>query len=245
MATTISTFPPSFADALAAGAAALSEVGTVRWWFSGRVDGDLSEEAAPALSKAGERLGVPVYTVHQTHGAAVQVLGEDDLVPGGVEVSAVAADGLVTALDATALAVRTADCAPVLLWSPEGVIGAAHGGWGGLERGVVGAVADAMRAEGATSIEARLGPCIGPECYEFGQADLDRLAERFGSEVRAEDSGGRPALDLRAAVAAAAGEAGVALAGPVPSCTACGGGHYSYRARGDRARQASMIWRER
>ena len=43
------------------------------------------------------------------------------------------------------LAIQVADCAPVALWSPEGVLGAAHAGWRGLADGVLPATAEAMR----------------------------------------------------------------------------------------------------
>ena len=75
---------------------------------------------------------------------------------------------MVTTRADVALAVHGADCAIVALWSPEGVIGAAHAGWRGLEAGVIPASAARMRDLGATSLSAVAGPCIGPECYEFG-----------------------------------------------------------------------------
>ena len=118
---------------------------------------------------------MPIFAVHQVHGDGVDVVTEADLSPAGRPVSAIEADGLVTALTGVGLGIRTADCAPVLLWSPEGVLGAAHGGWGGLEVGIIGAVARSMTDLGATTIDATLGPCIGPECYEFGAEPLARL----------------------------------------------------------------------
>ena len=45
-----------------------------------------------------------------------------------VDVRSRAADALVTAAPKVVLAIQSADCAPLLLWSPEGVIGAAHAG---------------------------------------------------------------------------------------------------------------------
>ncbi len=92
-------------------------------------------------------------------------------------------DALVTTRPGVVLAVLTADCAPVALASPEGVVAVAHAGWKGAEVGILEATVEVMRAHGATHIDAALGPCIGPCCYEFGPADLDRLAARFGPAV--------------------------------------------------------------
>ena len=163
------------------------------------------------------------------------------------EHAGVDADAAVTAVPGAVLAVHTADCAPIALVSPEGVVGAVHAGWRGLAAGVIEAAVDAMRALGAETIEATLGPCIGPECYEFGADDLDAVAAELGDVVRGATADGRPALDLRAGVAAALGRAGVELAGGTVgdvACTACSGEHYSHRARGETGRQAVLVWLE-
>src|ERR687893_814709 len=65
---------------------------------------------------------------------------------GGVAGSA--ADALVSATGGCALAVLTADCAPVALASPEGVIGVAHAGWRGLVAGVLRRTVEQMGALG-------------------------------------------------------------------------------------------------
>ena len=58
---------------------------------------------------------MPIFAVHQVHGDGVDVVTEADLSPAGRSVSAIEADGLVTALTGVGLGIRTADCAPVLL----------------------------------------------------------------------------------------------------------------------------------
>jgi len=152
-------------------------------------------------------------------------------------------DALVTT-GAMALAVTTADCAPIALGSPEGVIGAVHAGWRGLAAGVVDAAVSAMRAMGASRVEAALGPCIHAECYEFGLADLDAVCHRLGSGVRATTSAGRPAFDLPAAVHAAVDQAHSTLVHDAEVCTACSAEQYfSHRARGERQRQAMVVWK--
>lgn len=248
MATTTSTSPPSFADPPFVDGTHLSGGGTVRWCFTGRAQGDLSEAAAVAVTRLGTGLGVPIHTVHQVHGAEVEVLGPDDAeAASGRPVSTTEADGIVTAQGGVALGVRTADCAPVLMWgeTPDGgaVVGAAHTGWAGLVAGIVESTAESMRGLGAGGLHAVLGPCIGPECYRFGAPELETVAGRFGDRVRSATSDGHAALDLRAAVDAACRLAGVSpVDRPTPPCTACGGGHYSHRARLERERQLSLVW---
>jgi copper oxidase (laccase) domain-containing protein len=165
-------------------------------------------------------------------------------VPGGRPAVAHLGEGdaLVAVGGDVALAVFTADCAPVALASPEGAFGAVHAGWRGLRDGVVAAAVDALRDLGATRVVGTLGPCIHADCYEFGADDLDTLAGRFGPTVRGTTSDGAPALDLPAAVTSALRSAG-AEADPGPStCTACGPDAFSHRARGDRGRTALLVW---
>jgi polyphenol oxidase len=140
--------------------------------------------------------------------------------------------------------VRSADCAPVALLAPEAV-GVVHAGWRGLLAGVVETAVAALRALGAGPVEARIGPCISPAAYEFGAADLDAVAERYGEAVRARTPEGRPALHLAAGVTAALRGAGVSrVEGPV-GCTATDPGRwFSHRARGDEGRLGTFAWLE-
>lgn len=79
------------------------------------------------------------------------------------------ADAMVTACAGLALAIVTADCAPVLLADREAaVVGAAHAGWRGAHAGVIANTVAAMEALGARPerIVAAIGPCIAQESYE-------------------------------------------------------------------------------
>jgi YfiH family protein len=155
------------------------------------------------------------------------------------------ADAAVTAAPGAALAVLTADCAPVALASPEGVIGVAHAGWRGVLAGVVEATVEEMRALGATEVRAVVGPCIHPGCYAFGAAELEAVAARLGDSVRGVTSTGETALDLPAAVRAALTNAGIAPEhqAAIDVCTACSAEHFSWRARKEQQRQAAVVWR--
>ena len=125
---------------------------------------------------------------------------------------------------------------------------AVHAGWRGLVAGVIPAALSALRAVGADEVYGALGPCIRSCCYEFGTDDLAVVeaavgARSGGRTVRAVTSTGRTALDLAAAVHAAAEAAGVRMLFDAEACTACSDDWFSHRARQERERQALVVWR--
>jgi YfiH family protein len=214
--------------------------------FTGRAEGDMGHGGEAVLHvrpQVAERrravVDLPWTWLRQVHGArVVRVNGPGD---GAGE----RADAAVTASAGSALAVLIADCAPVALASPEGVIAVAHAGWRGVLAGVLEATVTEMRALGATDIEAVVGPCIHPACYAFGPRELDEVAARLGDSIRAVTTAGEPALDLPAAVVAALTGAGLQPddVTDVGTCTACSPDHFSWRAGKDLQRQAAVIWR--
>ena len=220
-------------------------LGPARVTWSGRAQGHLGLPRAgapddePVRLEARRRALVDLRWswVRQVHGADVISVEERSPASGLHE-----ADGLVTASPGLALAVFTADCAPLAMTSTEGVIGIAHAGWRGLVAGVVASTAQAMRGLGAGPITAILGPCIRAGCYEFGAAELDGVAAVLGEGVRSKTTWGTPALDLAAAVRSAAAFADVDIVGDLGACTACSDAWFSHRARGEPARQATVIW---
>jgi polyphenol oxidase len=211
--------------------------------FTGRAEGDMGhgggavERVRPDVAARRRAVvDLPWTWLHQVHGAGVVSVTR----PG--EGAGIKADAAVTTEPGCALAVLTADCAPVALASSNGVIGVAHAGWRGAAAGVIEATVAEMEALGATGIEAAVGPCIHAECYEFGPADLDDVAARLGDSVRATTAKGAPALDLPAAVRVALHRAGVEAISDVDVCTACSPDHFSWRARQETQRQATVVW---
>ena len=213
---------------------------TARVRYTTVADGDLAViRPGPELDARRAALSSRPWTwLNQVHEATVVTVTE----PG--EWAGAAADAAVTSRSDTLLAVHTADCAPIALVAAEGVVGAVHAGWRGLAAGVVDGAIERMRALGARSIEAVLGPSIHAECYEFGADDLDRVVERCGEVARGVTADGRPALDLPAAVRAALDRAGATVVGGEAPCTACDRRFFSHRARGDTGRQALLVWIE-
>lgn len=222
--------------------AVLADGSTVHVRTTTRADGDLHIDL-PTQTLAARRRGVvdrPWVWLRQVHGARVVRVGA----AGATDACGLEADAAVTAETGLALAVHTADCAPIALWSPTGVIGAVHAGWRGVAAGVVESTVGAMRELGATEVVGWLGPCIRAECYEFGAGDLARIADDLGPTVVGETAEGHPSLDLPAAVAVAAARAGVARLEGDGGCTRCGRDRWFSHRAGDVGRQATVIWRE-
>lgn len=90
------------------------------------------------------------------------------------------ADVIVSDDPASAIGVRVADCAPVLLADRRlRVVGAAHAGWRGTVQDAAGAAVRAMTREFGSDpreLVAAIGPCLGPCCAEVG----DDVSEAFG-----------------------------------------------------------------
>jgi len=131
--------------------------------------------------RARDALGAAhLVTLYQTHSAqAVTVTAPWETGPQ--------ADAMATAVPGIALAILTADCAPVLLADAQAkVIGAAHAGWKGALGGVVEAAIEAMEKLGAERerIHAAIGPCIAQANYEVGP----EFQARFVATDQANDS---------------------------------------------------------
>lgn len=207
---------------------------------SSRASGDFGL-TAPGVARRRSLLtgGLPVLFPIQVHGAAVVVDGQ----------ASESADAVVTAVPGQAISVITADCVPIVLWTDDGVIGVAHAGWRGLVAGVIEATARAVRSgsNAPHTLQAVLGPCIGPCCYEFGADDLETVRRVHGNSVVSRTAGGSTSLDLGAAVAVALERAGAAFSGHLTpnaqaSCTACDMRWFSWRRDRDSSRQTTAVW---
>lgn len=204
-------------------------------------DGDFAPQASSDDDEMAARrqaiTDFPWTWLRQVHGDGTVVVSEP-----GAHVGA-AADAAVAVVPRAPVAVVTADCAPIVLVDDAGSsVAVVHAGWRGLVEGVIASAVGEMRANGASSISAALGPCIHAECYEFSIDDLANLADRFGDDVRGITGRGDPALDMQAAVRSALDEVGIELVHDEDVCTSCSDEHWSHRARGDKGRQATVAW---
>lgn len=137
--------------------------------------------------------------------------GENNATGNDGEPTVIEADGQVTSRKNVALGMFAADCLPVLMADPEaGVIGAAHCGRRGLQKGVIGATIEKMVSKGAQPerIVATLGPCICGDCYEVGGDIADEFDAQFPGTFTLSRFG-QPGIDIAAAALQELAKAGV------------------------------------
>ena len=96
-------------------------------------------------------------------------------------------DALVTARPDLLLAVKTADCLPLLLADPEKrVVAAVHCGWRGTAQRIAERTVRSLQDRYGckpSDLRAGLGPRIGARCYEVGE-DVRRALRESGLPVR-------------------------------------------------------------
>ncbi len=179
-------------------------------------------------------LGRPLVYMDQCHGAEVAVVD-------GVPEVAPRCDALVTASPEVALAVLVADCVPVLLASPDGVVAAVHAGRPGLVAGVVPRAVEAVRGLGADRVDAVVGPSVCGRCYEV-PPEMREVAAAVQPVSATVSWTGTPAIDVAAGVVAQLRDAEVEVRW-VPGCTRESPGLYSYRRDGRTGRFAGVVAR--
>lgn len=123
-------------------------------------------------------------TLQQIHSAeCVSAAGRSGVLGPG--------DALLENTPGSIVAVKTADCIPILLVDgTHRAVAAVHAGWRGTAAGIVAKAVAAMAARFGTAprdLHAAIGPGIGACCYEVGP----EVAAQFGAQ-------GRTHLDLPA-----------------------------------------------
>lgn len=117
-----------------------------------------------------------VAMAKQVHGRTVVVVRDGDAPPP----IAPEADAFVSSSRDVAVAIRVADCVPLLMADRHrGVVAAVHAGWRGTAARAVVAALESLEHEFGTKpadIVAAIGPSIGPCCYEVGTELVDAFA---------------------------------------------------------------------
>ena len=200
-----------------------------------------------------EHLGVNrerLRLISQVHGDSIAVVrggGPRAWVPPP-------ADGVVTEEKGVAVAVRVADCAPVLIAdATRPAVAAVHAGWRGTRQAIAGAAVRTLNREFGCrpqDLVAAIGPCLGPCCGEMGDEVLDTFRLDGYEETTLtrwfeRRPSGRLHFDLWGAnrdqlVSEGVPPEGIAIAG---LCTRCFPGvFHSYRAAGaESGRMLAMI----
>lgn len=208
----------------------------------GLPDAALEENWRLALGALDPRARLPdLVLMHQVHGRGVLVATE-----GTGPLAVVGeADAVVTGVPGLVLAVRVADCVPVLI-AGAGHVAAVHAGWRGVAGGVVGAAVEVLLGLGerAEDLVAAIGPHISGARYEVGGEVVQGIAAAgVAAERFATADGDRWRVDLGAAVTEQLQQAGVQQVGAVGRCTSAPD-LYSWRFDGpDTGRQAGLIMR--
>jgi YfiH family protein len=187
------------------------------------------------------------FWLQQVHGADVAVV---DAHGAAARASARPplphADAVVTRECNVVLAVRVADCLPVLLADRRGsVIGVAHAGWRGLAAGVLENAVAAMNCEPAR-IVAWFGPAIGQSAFEVG-VDVRDAFVQVDIHAATAFAGVRPGkwhADLEALARMRLARAGVTSIHGGGMCTASDPARFfSFRRDRTPARMAAFVWR--
>lgn len=200
--------------------------------------------------------GREVVQVYQVHGGDVRVFRAGDASrdlgagPGGETID-YKADALVTDDFTRVLAVRVADCTPVLLASTDGrIVAAVHAGWRGVAAGVAGAAAAAMRRLGAGEIVAAIGPCISVDAFEVGPEVVSAMRTALGEHAAIREHAdpgargtGKAMVDLKECLRRQLVAGGVREVDVLPGCTfAQREDYFSHRReRGHTGRMAALI----
>ena len=135
------------------------------------------------------------------------------------------ADALITNKKGLVLAIRTADCVPILVESEYDVI-VIHAGWRGIANGIIEKTLHNIRG----LQHAAIGPCISVDAYEVGSEVVDGIiSSGVPKEVFVHDRVPRPHVDVKAAAEYQLSRAGVPKIDVLPHCTFLDEGFHSYR----------------
>ena len=129
------------------------------------------------LMRLAESVGAgAVAMAKQVHGRTVVVVCDGDGAPAAMP----EADAFVSSSRDVAVAIRVADCVPLLMADRHrGVVAAVHAGWRGTAARAAVAALDVLEREFGSKpadLVAAIGPSIGPCCYEVGTELVDAFA---------------------------------------------------------------------
>ncbi len=144
-------------------------------------------------------------------------------------------DGHVSSLPGTALAVSVADCIPVFLAHPGGMVGVLHAGWRGVASRILDAGLALFTARGLdpADVLVHLGPGISGRAYEVGPDVYEQLTGWSTTRPRH--------VDLRALLAEQARAAGVSRISASPYCTVEDHDRFFSHRAGDAGRQVAVV----
>ncbi|MBI2608591.1 MAG: peptidoglycan editing factor PgeF [Deltaproteobacteria bacterium] len=118
--------------------------------------------------------------VKQVHGGEVRILKFRSEIQGFRKIEC---DGIITQEPGVIVAIRTADCIPLLLFdAPTKTVAAVHGGWRSCTQKIVVRAISMMEKEMGVepqNLKVALGPGICPRCFEVGPDVIVRFERDF------------------------------------------------------------------
>ncbi|MBF0493419.1 MAG: peptidoglycan editing factor PgeF [Deltaproteobacteria bacterium] len=179
----------------------------------------------------------PLFEMKQVHGDRILLLDSPEKFDLLYRTEA---DAVICTVPQIAIAVRTADCVPILISHPYGIVAAVHAGWRGTKLRILQKTLVQIKEKfnvDLSEIHVVIGPSICEKCYEVGEevaiAILNEV-ESLGQEdgLVAKKNGGKYFLNLKLANQLLARAAGVLESQLTvrPECTLCNEEEfYSYR----------------
>lgn len=170
-------------------------------------------------------------TLRQIHSNRVLIAGRSGDIGEG--------DSMILNAPGVTLAIRTADCLPILMADPRNrAVAAVHAGWRGTVLEIVPATLQAMTSQFGTRTEdlvIAIGPGIGACCYEVGPEVAAQFARFFPERG---DLSGKTNVDLAETIGRQLrrNDGSPRQIDPSGLCTSCGADlFHSYRRQGEAA----------
>lgn len=184
----------------------------------------VADDASAVLARRAALLGAlsgltggdidSIHWLNQVHGDAVHSVTDVD---DALKLSPANADALISHTAGQGLAIMTADCVPIALFSENddsqgSAVACIHAGWQGLVNGIIAKTYHKLTQDGQDGqISAIIGACISQAAYEI----TEELARRIIGEVTEKDLVALSADELWTAIIAPSVVDGTVQAGKV------------------------------
>jgi YfiH family protein len=149
-------------------------------------EGDPPDQVRMNWQRLASAFGIPCeqfFVVNQVHGEKFLII-EDAVSCHSLENRQY--DAIVTDRPGVAIGIKTADCAPVLLFDRRTqAIAAVHAGWRGTALGIAGKAVRVMGERFSSrpeDLSAVIGPSIGPCCYEVDEPVFEAMSHHGEAE---------------------------------------------------------------
>lgn len=144
-------------------------------------------ENVEIFAKALEIDAQKIISVPQIHSNLVLVVDEKNAGEGVFKSTNLECDGYITDRVGLPVAIKTADCVPILLEARNDLgevlaVAALHAGWRGTADKIVASAIEKLSSLGIEprNIYAAIGPCIDECCYEVGNDFANVIREKLG-----------------------------------------------------------------